>query len=36
MLFRQRFLETVGISFGVAVLSFGIGYVVRQVFGIEI
>ncbi|NLG29390.1 MAG: rubrerythrin family protein [Chloroflexi bacterium] len=36
MPFRRRFLETVGISFGVAVLSFGIGFVVRQVFGIEI
>lgn len=36
MPFRRRFLETVGISFGVAALSFGIGYVVRQVLGVEI
>ena len=34
--FRRRFIETVAISFGVAALSFGIGYVVRQVLGIEI
>lgn len=34
--FRRRFLEMTLISFGVAAASFGIGYVVRQVFGIEI
>ncbi len=34
--FRRRFLETVGISFGVAALSFGIGYLVRQVLGVDI
>jgi VIT1/CCC1 family predicted Fe2+/Mn2+ transporter len=34
--FRRRFVETVAISFGVAALSFGIGYLVRQVLGIEI
>ncbi|NLD74407.1 MAG: rubrerythrin family protein [Chloroflexi bacterium] len=34
--FRRRFTEMVLISFGVALASFGIGYVVRQVFGIEV
>ncbi len=34
--FRQRFLQMAGISLGVATLSFGVGYLVRQVFGFEI
>ncbi len=34
--FKKRFLEMSGISLGVALLSFGIGIVVRQVFGIEL
>jgi VIT1/CCC1 family predicted Fe2+/Mn2+ transporter len=34
--FRRRFLQMAGISLGVAVLSFGIGFVVRQVFGFEV
>jgi vacuolar iron transporter family protein len=33
--FRRRFLQMAGISLGVAVLSFGIGFIVRQVFGVE-
>ncbi|MBC7236229.1 MAG: VIT1/CCC1 transporter family protein [Chloroflexi bacterium] len=34
--FRHRFLEMAAISFGVAALSFGIGFAVREVLGIEI
>lgn len=34
--FRKRFLEMLVISLGVALLSFGIGFVIRQFFGIEI
>ncbi len=34
--FRQRFLQMAGISLGVAVLSFGIGFIVREVFGVEV
>ncbi len=34
--FRQRFLEMVGLSLSVAALSFGIGLLMRQVFGIDI
>jgi vacuolar iron transporter family protein len=34
--FRRRFLEMAAISFGVALLSFGIGYLVREVFGVDI
>jgi VIT1/CCC1 family predicted Fe2+/Mn2+ transporter len=34
--FRRRFFEMVGLSLGVALLSFGIGYLVRQVLGIKI
>jgi len=34
--FKKRFLEMSGISLGVALLSFGIGVVVRQVFGIDL
>ena len=36
MPFRRRFLQMAGISLGVAALSFAIGYVVREVLGIEI
>jgi VIT1/CCC1 family predicted Fe2+/Mn2+ transporter len=34
--FRKRFLEMAGISFGVAGLSFFIGYLVRHLLGIEV
>jgi VIT1/CCC1 family predicted Fe2+/Mn2+ transporter len=34
--FRKRFIEMALISLGVAALSFGIGYLVRILFGIEI
>ncbi len=34
--FRRRFLEMAAISFGVAVISFGIGYLVRQVLGVDV
>jgi VIT1/CCC1 family predicted Fe2+/Mn2+ transporter len=34
--FRRRFFEMAAISLGVAVLSFGIGFVVRSFFGIEV
>lgn len=34
--FRQRFLEMAGLSLGVASLSFGIGILMRRVFGIEV
>ncbi len=34
--FRKRFLEMAGISLGVSLFSFGIGYVIRTVFGVEI
>ncbi len=34
--FRKRFLEMAGISLSVALFSFGIGVVVRLVFGVEI
>jgi VIT1/CCC1 family predicted Fe2+/Mn2+ transporter len=33
--FRHRFLEMAGLTLGVALVSFGIGFVVRQVFGVE-
>jgi VIT1/CCC1 family predicted Fe2+/Mn2+ transporter len=33
--FTRRFLEMAGISLGVAALSFGIGYVLKNVLGIE-
>ncbi|PID34955.1 MAG: rubrerythrin family protein [candidate division SR1 bacterium] len=33
--FKQRFLEMTAISIGVALLSFGIGFAVRNIFGIE-
>lgn len=34
--FRQRFIEMAGLSLAVAVLSFGVGYLLRQVLGVEI
>ena len=34
--FKKRFLEMAGISLGVAAFSFGIGFIVRQIFGVEI
>ncbi len=34
--FRKRFLEMALISLGVAVISFGIGYLIRSVFGVEV
>jgi VIT1/CCC1 family predicted Fe2+/Mn2+ transporter len=34
--FRKRFLQMITISLGVAVLSFGIGYLVNQIFGISV
>ena len=34
--FKKRFFEMAGISLGVAVLSFGIGIVVKQVLGIDL
>ena len=33
--FRERFLEMAGLSFGVALFSFFIGFVIRSVLGIE-
>ncbi|MFP4056006.1 MAG: VIT1/CCC1 transporter family protein [Candidatus Brocadiia bacterium] len=33
--FRPRFLEMAGVSLGVAALSFGIGFVVKQLVGVE-
>jgi VIT1/CCC1 family predicted Fe2+/Mn2+ transporter len=34
--FRRRFLEMVGLSLGVAGLSFGIGLILRTMFGIDV
>lgn len=34
--FRRRFLEMAGLSLGVATLSFGLGFLLRAVFGIEV
>jgi VIT1/CCC1 family predicted Fe2+/Mn2+ transporter len=34
--FRQRFLEMAGLSLSVAALSFGVGFILRAVFGIEV
>lgn len=34
--FRRRFLEMAGLSLGVAALSFGIGWLIRVVLGIEV
>lgn len=34
--FKKRFFEMAGLSLGVAVVSFGIGYLVRVVLGVEV
>ena len=34
--FRQRFLEMAGLSLGVAGFSFVIGYVIRQLLGVQL
>ncbi|MCM8762798.1 MAG: VIT1/CCC1 transporter family protein [Candidatus Omnitrophica bacterium] len=34
--FKKRFLEMAGISLGVAIINFGIGLIIRKVFGIEV
>jgi vacuolar iron transporter family protein len=34
--FWRRFAEMAGISLGVAAISFGIGYLVRAVFGVDV
>ena len=34
--FRARFLEMAGLSFGVAVLSFLVGFVIRSLLGVEV
>ncbi|MBN1113912.1 MAG: VIT1/CCC1 transporter family protein, partial [Oligoflexia bacterium] len=34
--FKHRFLEMVAISIGVAVISFGIGFIVKNIFSVEI
>jgi VIT1/CCC1 family predicted Fe2+/Mn2+ transporter len=34
--FRERFLEMTGISFGVALVSFLIGFVIRSVLGVDV
>jgi VIT1/CCC1 family predicted Fe2+/Mn2+ transporter len=34
--FRRRFAEMAGLSLGVATLSFGVGFLLRQVFGVEV
>ncbi|NLY89687.1 MAG: rubrerythrin family protein [Firmicutes bacterium] len=34
--FRRRFLEMTGISLGVAVLSFSIGYIIRLLLGVDL
>ena len=34
--FKRRFFEMTAISLSVAVLSFGIGFVVRKIFGIDV
>lgn len=36
MSFRSRFLEMTGISLGIALLTFFIGFVIRTYFGVEI
>ncbi|MDD5085177.1 MAG: VIT1/CCC1 transporter family protein [Candidatus Omnitrophica bacterium] len=33
--FKKRFLEMAGIGFGVALLSFGMGYIIRHVLGVN-
>jgi VIT1/CCC1 family predicted Fe2+/Mn2+ transporter len=34
--FRRRFLEMTGLSFGVAALSFGIGFLIRAFLGVDV
>jgi VIT1/CCC1 family predicted Fe2+/Mn2+ transporter len=34
--FKERFLEMAGISLGVAVISFLIGYLIRLLLGVDI
>jgi VIT1/CCC1 family predicted Fe2+/Mn2+ transporter len=34
--FRRRFLEMAGLSLGVAVISFGIGYALREFMGVDV
>jgi VIT1/CCC1 family predicted Fe2+/Mn2+ transporter len=34
--FKKRFFEMLGLSMSVAGLSFGIGYIIRAVFGVEV
>jgi len=34
--FRRRFVEMAGLSLSIAVLSFGVGYLLRVLFGIEV
>ncbi|HIJ64454.1 MAG TPA: rubrerythrin family protein [Candidatus Hydrogenedentes bacterium] len=34
--FKKRFFEMAGVSLGVAVLSFGLGYVIRALLGVEV
>jgi len=34
--FGRRFVETAGISLGVAALSFGIGLLVKRLLGVEV
>ncbi len=36
MLFKHRFLEMAGLCLGVSLISFGIGFVLRQAFGIDL
>ena len=33
--FKERFFEMAGLSLGVAALTFGIGYLIRQTLGVE-
>lgn len=34
--FKHRFLEMAGLSLGVAIISFGIGFLIRQTLGVEV
>jgi VIT1/CCC1 family predicted Fe2+/Mn2+ transporter len=34
--FRRQFVEMAGISLGVAALSFGVGFALRSLLGVEI
>ncbi|HQH53274.1 MAG TPA: rubrerythrin family protein, partial [Candidatus Hydrogenedentes bacterium] len=36
MPFKHRFLEMAGLCLGVSIVSFGIGFVLRQAFGIDL